>query len=219
MSAWVAGATLVVGAAGAVMSKQASDKAARAEQQGAQGSIDEQRRQYDQTRTDFAPYRKTGYAALDRLNALTLGKNGAPDYSAFYKDPGYNFERTEGMRGIDQSYAGRAGGNALRALGTFTTGLADKSYGNYWNRVKGLADMGEGATGTVANAGARSADSIGNSLIASGDASASAEIGGANALNGGINTALNNYLLYKGGYYGRTSRTPQTYDMEGLPPG
>lgn len=54
------------------MTNRAAEKAVDAETAAAQMGIDEQRRQYDQTRSDLAPYRERGYQASNQL-ALMMG--------------------------------------------------------------------------------------------------------------------------------------------------
>lgn len=212
MTFWVAGAAVVGTAVNGYLGSQAANKAARAQQQGAQGSIDEQRREYDQSRTDFAPYRQSGQNALNSLNKLQSG-----NMSSFYTSPDYNFRRTEGTRGINNSFAARGGaasGNALRALTDYSSNLASGEFGNYWNRLKGLSDQGLGATSQTTQAGLATSGNISNGLIAQGDARASGIMGGANSWGNSINSGLNNYLLYKGGYFNNNnSNAPRTAEM------
>lgn len=182
------------------MGSNASKSAAKAQQQSSQAQIDEERRQYDTTRGDFMPYRSAGYNALNKLESLGNG-----NMSSFYASPDYNFRRIEGTRGINNSFAARGGaasGNALRALTDYSSNLASGEFGNFWNRVKGVADMGLGATGQTAVAGQNATTGITNAMQQGGDARASGIIGSNNSVMGGVNTGLNNYLLYKGGYFG-----------------
>lgn len=134
----------------------------------------------------------------------------APDYSSFFKDPGYNFARTEGDRGIEQSAAARGGaasGNALRELAQYNQGLASQGYGDYYNRLAGLAGIGQsGVSGTTA-AGTNAANNISTYNIGKGDARASGIIGSANAWSNGLNSTLNNFLLFKGGYFNKPAAT------------
>lgn len=60
---------------GGAMGADASSDAARAQQRAADRATEEQRRQYDQTREDMAPWRDTGGAALNRL-AYMMGIGG-----------------------------------------------------------------------------------------------------------------------------------------------
>jgi len=180
-----------------VLSALTGKKASDAQSKASGAAIAEQRRQFDLTRGDLAPYMLTGYDALNRL-----GQASAGDMSGFFASPDYNFRRTEGTRGINNSFAARGGalsGNALRALSDFNSGLASQEYGNWWNRQAGRAGIGQTATNAAGQLGAATAGNIGNALLAQGDARAS----GINAIgNAGIN-ALGN-VAYNRGYY-----TPQ----------
>src|SRR3546814_12197660 len=69
----IGGAALVGGAATAYAgskSAKAQKNAANQQAQQAADQIAEERRQYDTTRADYAPYRETGYKALDTLSSL-----------------------------------------------------------------------------------------------------------------------------------------------------
>lgn len=83
-----------IGAAGSIYAANQSNNAIKAataaQQQATNAQLALQQQQYDQTRQDQAPYRTTGYAALDALNAKYLGNSGAgtptagqPDYAAY----------------------------------------------------------------------------------------------------------------------------------------
>lgn len=124
----------------------------------------------------------------------------APDYSNFFASPDYNFRRTEGTRGIENSFAARGGaasGNALRALTEFSSGLAAGEFGNYFNRQASLAGIGQTGTAQSAAAGANSAANVGNALLAGGDARASGILGQGAALAGGASDVASNFL-YRG---------------------
>lgn len=197
---WWAVGSAAVSVVGGIMGSNASKSAANAQSKSAQASFDEQRREYDQSRADFAPYRQSGQNALGSLNKLQSG-----NMSGFFTSPDYNFRRTEGTRGINNSFAARGGaasGNALRALTDYSSNLASGEFANYWNRLKGLSDQGLGATGQTTQAGENMANNNSNALMAQGDARASGIMGSANSWNNSLNSGLNSYLLYKGGYFG-----------------
>lgn len=190
------GGTLISGALGASSSRSA----ARAQERATQAGIDEQRRQFDLSRQDLMPWLESGRAGLNDLNALAAG-----DMSRFYTDPGYNFARTEGMRGIERSAAARGGatgGNALRALSQFNQGLASQQFGDFYNRTAARAGVGQTTANNLAALGQNSANSIRGLLQAGGDARASGIMGQANSITGALNSGLNNYLLARGGYFG-----------------
>jgi hypothetical protein len=112
-----------------------------------------QKQMYEQTRTDFAPYRESGIANLNQLNTLLAlgGNTGAADYGRFktadftpemFKagvDPGYAFRLSEGLKGLDRQAAARGGlisGNALKAASGFAGDQASQEYQNAFNRYQ-----------------------------------------------------------------------------------
>lgn len=209
MTMWAVGISAGASVLGGIMGSKASNKAAKAQQEASAAQIAEERRQYDTTRADFAPYRSSGYNSLNKLNRLENG-----DMSGFYTSPDYNFRRTEGTRGINNSFAARGGaasGNALRELTRFSSNLAGGEFANYWNRLKSMSDQGFGATGQTAQAGQNATTGITNALQQGGDARASGIIGNSNAWSGAINNGLNTYLLSRGGYFNKPNNT-STYN-------
>lgn len=138
-------------------------------------------------------------------NTATMPAQGgspqtAPDYSAFFKSPDYDFVRGEGTRGIENSFAARGGaqsGNALRALTEFSSGLASQNFYNYLNQQNNLAGLGQTAVNTSANAGANYAAQSGNALMNAGEARASGVLGSAAAIGNGITQGYENFL-YRG---------------------
>lgn len=201
MTFWVAGSVAGSAILGGIMGSNASKGAANAQKQATEQQIAEQRRQYDQSRQDFGPYRQSGYNSLNKLNGLQNG-----DMSGFYNSPDYNFRRTEGTRGINNSFAARGGaasGNALRALTQYSSNLAGGEFANYWNRLKSMSDQGLGATGQTTQAGQFATSGITNAMQQGGDARASGIMGSANAWSGALNSGLNTYLLQRGGYFNK----------------
>jgi hypothetical protein len=114
----------------------------------------------------------------------TAGTPAAPDYSAFFKSPDYQFRKDQGMQGIERSAAARGGlgsGNTLTALADYNSNLAAGEYGNFYNRLASLAGIGQTAVGQSTAAGANTANAIGGSLTAAADARASGIGDSANA--------------------------------------
>lgn len=191
IGALLAGASVVSG----LLGSSSSRSAARAQQQAADAATAEQRRQFDITQQNQAPWLAAGQNALANLQ----------NPNAFHADPGYQFARQQGTQGIERSAAARGGatsGNALKALAQFQTGLADQTYGNWWNRQAGLAGVGQTAANNLGAFGAQTANNIGQLQMAGGEARASGIMGQANSLGGALNSGLNNYLLYQGGAFG-----------------
>lgn len=198
----LAGAAVV----GSGISAIAGSKAAKAQKQGAMAGIAEQQRQYDQTRADFAPWRQTGANALDMLSRAYGIGGQAPDLTAFTASPGYQFRFDEGNRAVDRSAAARGllhSGAAVKAQQRFGQGLASQEFGDWWNRLAGVAGVGMGATGATAGAGANAANNISAAYQQAGNARASSYANIGSAANTGINNVLSAYLYNHGGGFGK----------------
>lgn len=133
-----------------------------------------------------------------------MKKFGMEDFEA---DPGYEFRRTEGMRGVEGSAAARGNllsGAAQKAIQKYGQGLASQEYGNaysrynadqtnQYNRLAGVVNTGQGATNQVSNAAGQYGAATASNNAALGNAQAAGAIGQANAWNQGIGTALGSY--------------------------
>lgn len=228
------GAVATVG--GAVAQASAGSKAAKAQRQGAQQAADaseratqlqveEQRRQYDQTRADYAPYRETGYKALDTLAGLYgVGDKAIDPTAALEATPGYQFQKEEGLKAIDRSNSARGilnSGGADKARMRYAQGIAASNYDSYANRLAALAGVGQSATGSTAAAGQSATNAItgaygangavqANTSIAASNARASSYANTGNAIAGGFRGLADLYFNMSGpktggfGVYGGT---------------
>lgn len=196
MAAFVAAAALTAGAA-AYSSNQAG-KAADAAASGADAATAEQRRQFDLGREDTAPWREVGQSALNQLAAMYgLGQAGeidpatgvaasatAPDYSAFYESPDYQFALSEGQRGIERSAAARGGlasGNTLASLSKYNQGMASQQLGNYTNRLASLSNTGQTSAENLSSQRATLGQQVGQNYQNAANARASGITGAADA--------------------------------------
>ena len=150
-----------------------------------------------QTATNqLSPWANTGVTANTQESNL-LGLNGQPAadtaMSTFQSSPGYQFQLTQGLRGVD---AGAAAAGMLRSGATlkgeqeFGQGLANTTFNNYWNQLQQLSGNGLTAAGGIASAATGGATNIANTDI--GAAGADASIYGNIAK--GIGTAGNQLL-------------------------
>jgi len=181
---------------------------------------DQAQHQFEQQRTDVAPWRTAGQQALPATADL-LGLNGPQAAQAamgnFQTSPGYQFQFDEGMRALD---AGKAGEGMLRSGATrkaeiaFGQGLANQDFTNYYNRLFGLSKLGA----DVATGGATNASNA-----------ATAALGGANAQNSitaneasGLSSAANRLLSNPGfqsnvkSLWGGTDATQPAYNPAGV---
>lgn len=135
----------------------------------------------------------------------------APDYSAFYKSPDYQFRKDQGMQGIGNAFSASGGaksGNALKALAEFNSQLAGGSYNDYFQNNLALAGQGQGASNSSAQAGISTGQVVGNALQSSSNARASGVAGGYNAIGGGLSglsQGLGYYLQQRQNPYGPQS--------------
>ncbi len=137
------------------------------------------------------------------------GGAAGPDYSAFFKSPGYDFRFDEGLRAVDRSAAARGqlmSGGQMREVQRYGQGLASSEFGNYANRLSALAGIGQTATTAGGQFGAAaagqvgtSAANIGQSIMAGGTAQASGIVGANNALQQGFGGAVSALQQWGGG--------------------
>lgn len=199
------GAALIGGALiGGASSVIGGSKASKAQQNAAAMQVAEQRRQYDQTRADYAPWREAGSSALDLLKKAYGIGGGTPDMSGFTTSPGYEFRRDEGIKAVERSAASRGllrSGAAQKAIERYAEGNAAGEFDSWWNRLAGVAGVGMNATSGTAAAGSNAANAISNAYQQMGNAQAAGWSNAASSFNSGINGVLQAYLMTQKGAY------------------
>ena len=208
------GATLASG----YMQGQAAKKAAAESAAATRYAADINKQMFDITNENLRPYREQGQATLKdlmtRMPELTRGYT-AEDFNQGI-DPGYQFRLAQGQKAFENQAnraGGLIGGNVMQGMQDYTQGQASQEFANafgrntttqtnIFNRLKGLADMGLGATGTTAEAATRTGESMGSAAIAGGQAQAAGQIGAAkaygNTLQGMANYATLPYYMQPG---------------------
>lgn len=209
---WVAvGVGVGSAVVGGIASNRAAGKAADAANAGNNAAIAEQRRQYDQTRTDMMPWLSAGTGALGQLQALNSG-----DFSGFTQSPDYQFAYDQGIQALDRSASARGAlgsGGQQADLMKFGQGLATQNYGNYYGRLAQMAGFGQTSAQNLGAFGANAAHGIGGLMQQSGANRASAyqtqgqnfgQLAGiaGNAINRGYNYNLSQNPGGTGWYFG-----------------
>lgn len=125
---------------------------------------------------------------------------GLPDYSAFYKSPGYDFRLQEGIRAIDRSASAKGklmSGGLQRELTRYGQGVASSEFNTYADRLASMAGIGQTATRSTGALGSAAAGQgraisydIGESIMAGGQAQASGYVGSSNAMQRGYEGAI-----------------------------
>ncbi len=158
---------------GGALANRSANKALDAQSAAAQEANALQKYMYDTTRADYAPFREAGYTALGQLQNLLQNPGQVR------QDPGYMFQRNEGMRALNANAAARGmtySGAQAKALQSFGNDYATTKLNESYNRLASIAGIGQQATGSVANAGQNYAGNVGNNLIGMGNAGAAAAL-------------------------------------------
>lgn len=137
-------------------------------------------------------------------------KTGGTEFQGFQASPGYQFALDQGNASINALAGARGGlnsGATLQALQENGIGMANQEYGNWWNRLSGIAGSGQNAAAQQGTAMTNAASGVSNAYGNIGNAQAAGAIGTANAINGGIQ----NYLGYQQYQQGLTKPAGMTY--------
>lgn len=147
------------------------------------------------------------------MGSAPVGPNSIQ--AALESTPGYQFDRTQGLKATQNAAAARGlgvSGAALKGAASFATGLADKTYGDQVNRLQNVATMGQNAAAQTGGYATQNAGTIANNITGAGNANAAANIATGNAVSGVANTignlAMTNAILKSnggGGLYGNAN--------------
>lgn len=143
---------------------------------------------------DAAGYGKLHYDTFGKTEGREL-RQIDPISAELEKMPGYKFLRDQGIKSIGHSLGSRGQtGAQAKGIARFVTGLADTTYSDQVNRLMAAAGIGSGAAAQTGNFGTQTGSNVGQALIGAGTASASGQVGAANAISGGIGNATNMYI-------------------------
>jgi hypothetical protein len=199
------GAILGAGALGAagsiassVIGSNAAESAANTQAQAAQNAENTQLQMFQTAQNAEAPYATVGNQAVNSLaglynfNGTNPGSPSPAALNAFTNSPDYAFALQQGTQAMQRSAAAGGtliSGGQLKAGQEFGQGLASQQYGNYYNRLLSLSQLGQSAAAGLSNAAVTSGANIGNTQQALGQSLASGTVGSANAITGGLNGA------------------------------
>ena len=160
---------------GSMVNMFAQKKSADVQAKGMKSAAQMQLDAAAQARADLAPWRETGGEAVGRLGEIFLGDDG-PDYSEFFKSPGYDFRFGEGIRAIDRSASARGrlnSGATGRELTRYGQGFASNEFNQYANRLASLAGIGQTSAAQTGQFGTQAAGIAGGHIANAGTARAS----------------------------------------------
>lgn len=198
-----AGAILGAGALGAAGSLIASNAQAK----GLKNALQTQREQFGVGQQALAPYANTGTEALYTLasyyglptpagpNGMAANPGGQQGIqnamAAFTQTPDYQFAYDQGMRAFNNSAAAKGlglSGAAVKGAQEFGQGLASQQFTNYWNKLSGLAGMGQQAAAGQASLAGTAGQVMGQTQANIGAAQGAGIVGATNALGGSLGT-------------------------------
>lgn len=181
----------------ALIGSNAASGAAKNEKGALLNASNIEQNQYNQTAANLQPYISGGQNAFSALqNALGIGTGGGAgsiNPAAFQASPGYQFQLQQGLNSVQNATAntgGVGGGNALKALQSYGSGLANQGWQSYLGNLGGVASSGQTAATDLGKFGASMADQVGQNTVDSGLAGA-----GNSMAQGNIwSSALNNLM-------------------------
>lgn len=213
--------------------KQAADQANQTVLQQQQKGLDAQKSYFDQSTKDLSGISSAGADAYNNLlKALPdLTKPITMDQATLEQTPGYQFNLSQGIRGVNLSgvSSGLSGAQA-KAAARYATGLADSTYQNQFNNANtnkqnafnfllNSATPGISAAGTYAGAGTSAGNAALGNTQAVGSTLSGNTIGAGNAqANADLTTGkqVGNILGSVAGMTGSGSSNPfGNYGMYG----
>jgi len=257
----VGGAILGAGALGgaaalgsAAIGANAAGHASSVQANAAANSLALQREMFDKSQQNYEgakttigdtykPYLDVGKGATYTLGSLYgIGQDGSTghpqDFSQFTNSPDFQFASQQGNLALERANNAKGlnlSGGALKDAMQFNQGLASQQFGNYYNRLLSLSQIGQNSannygsnlaslTSGQANNAANFSGQMSNSIQGQGQATASGIVGQANAYSGGltgasnaVNGAVGNSLIYNA--INRSSYAPSGQQPLGLNPG
>jgi len=173
-----------------------ANKAASTQAKATGQAVDAQREAMDRAEQLSAPYRQAGEASLGGI-LFELGLGDKPEgYEGYSLSPMARYGLETGLETVGASAVSRGSmnsGAALRAMEDLRYRTVTADRGEYFDRLTGLAGMGQASAAGQTMAGQTFAANAGNALMAGGQAQAQGIIGGANAVNAGIGNMANIY--------------------------
>ncbi len=171
---------------------KAADKASKAQVQAQRDLINFTKGESAKTEARLQPYTNIGLKAINPLLDAS-GINGAVGnkraLSMFQTSPGYSFQMGQGVQALDRSAAARGGlygGQQAKALTQYGQGLANQEFGNFYNRLTGLTQLGQNSAAQVGAQLAPLQQSTMQGISNIGDARAAGYIGQGNAQASGF---------------------------------
>jgi len=237
---WTAAAIVAGSVISGKMGADASKSAADSNKAGIDAGISERKRQFDITQQQQEPFRAAGLRGLSKYEQMANQQDTGNLPPAFsfnsadfnkYKDPGYEFARSDQLRSLDRVMARKGelgGGTRYRGLMELGQNLASREFGaargraiqdyqsnvnreatqyqrsyvDPMNRYASLANVGQTATSNLATGRNSMAADVSNAYGDIGRTNAASKLGQYGAYMGAVQTGLQAYGMFGGGSSG-----------------
>jgi hypothetical protein len=163
---------------GANQAAKAAQSAANTQAAATDSASKIQKEMYDQTRQDLSGWTNAGNQATTGMMNL-LGYGTGNSTQALQQDPSYQFRLNQGLDSVQSSAAAGGGllsGATLKALNNYASDYASQEYGNAFNRLLGVSQLGENAAAQVGNNGMQTAQAIANNTMQGASAIAQGQV-------------------------------------------
>lgn len=143
---------------------------------------------YNQVRADESPYMALGQQGVAGYSGLLT------DPSSITSNPGYQFQLSQGLQGLDRSAASKGlllSGAQQQAVNNYAQDYASTSYDKALSRYLNAANLGQTATTQVNNAGMTTAAGKGNAYNALAQLAASTAAGKSSVGQASANAYMN----------------------------
>jgi hypothetical protein len=202
---WVAaaiGGAAILGYAGASKQASAATAAANTQAQAAQSAQNQLQTNFQNLSPNYQPYLQTGQAGLNQLNAEmpNLTQTFGPDQLKSNLAPNYQFMLNQGLGAQNQALNASGGGSNIGTAGTkfaedYASNAYQNAFNNYqaqqtniYNRLSGIAGIGQNAVSGLSNLATGNATNIANLGVGSANAVAQGQVGSAAAQAQGLNS-------------------------------
>lgn len=154
---------------------------------------------FNMMRQDLAPWRETGAWAIKELQGLLEAGPGE-----FEADPGYQFRKEEGIKGLERSAAARGNllsGATAKAITDYSQNYASNEYQNWLNRFyqkltpyMNVAQMGQGAAAQTGAGALSTGAGMSQNYLRGGQAESDKYMNIANVIGGTVQSGIGNWL-------------------------
>ena len=199
---WGIAAAGALGLIGANKQASAATAAANTQAQSAANAQNQLQTNFQTLAPNYTPYLQTGQAGLNQLNAAmpSLTQTFGPDQLKSNLAPNYQFMLNQGLGAQNQALNASGGGSNIGTAGTkfaedYASNAYQNAFNNYqaqqtniYNRLSGIANIGQNAVSGLSNLATGNATNISNLGVGAANAVAQGQVGSAAAQAQGLNS-------------------------------